>query len=237
MSAYLRYLVLLGVKALSRSFYSFDVEWVGARPDHPFRSVRMMLLLNHTSLFEPIFLATLPNSLLWDVAKRGVMPGADSTLKRPVVGRFYKALLPRAVSISRKRDRTWKIFLRLIEKRSLVLMAPEGRMKRLNGLDKYGKKMTVRAGIAEMLESMPEGKLILAYSCGLHHIQAPGERIPRFFKRAKIRYEALRIEDYKARIKREQGVFRKRVVRDLERRRDLHCRWDGVPAARKSRRR
>jgi hypothetical protein len=37
----------------------------------------------------------------------------------------------------------------------MVLMAPEGRMKRADGLDAHGQPMTVRGGIADILEVVP----------------------------------------------------------------------------------
>ena len=99
----------------------------------------------------------------------------DITFKRPIAGLFYKLVVPHPVSLTRKRDETWTGFLERIRDRSLVIMAPEGRMMRKNGLDKHGKPMTVKSGIAEVLDSVDGGDMLLAYAEGLHHIQAPGE--------------------------------------------------------------
>ena len=57
-------------------------------------------------------------------------------------------------------------------------------MKRRNGLDSQGQPMTVRGGIADILEAIPSGPMLIAYSGGLHHVQAPGETLPAVFRTA-----------------------------------------------------
>lgn len=225
MAAWGRFLVLVAVKVLSRTFFSFQVEWVGGRPKDAFQDTRLCLLLNHTSLFEPLFLAVVPFRWLWQVARRGILPGADVTMERPILGRFLSALVPSAVPITRRRDCTWKGFLEAIEDDALVLIAPEGRMKRRNGLDKHGKRMTVRGGVAEVLEKAASGNLLIFHSGGLHHIQAPGDRFPRLFKRARLRFEQMPVESYKRALHAGSEGFRERVIADLERRRDRYCSW------------
>lgn len=226
MAAALRFLFLAALKLLSRLCFAFTVEWVGRRPREPFREARIGLLLNHTSLLEPVFLAVLPLPWLWRVARTGLLPGADSTLDRPLAGRLFKWLVPDAVSVTRNRDRTWRDFLGRIRGETVVLMAPEGRMKRRTGLDKHGKPMTMRGGIVDILERMEEGTLVLLYSGGLHHVQAPGEGLPRLFRRVYVRIEEIPIRRYK----RDRGhgtpEFRARVIADLETRRDRHCHWN-----------
>ena len=98
-------------------------------------------------------------------------------------------------------------------------------MKRANGLDAEGKPMTVRGGIADILESIGEGRMLIAYSGGLHHVQAPGERFPRLFKTVRMRLEVVDIAAYREpRLARTaRRGFKRAVVDDLERRRDLHC--------------
>jgi hypothetical protein len=85
--------------------------------------------------------------------------------------------------------------------------------------------MTVRGGIADILETMGEGRMLLAYSGGLHHIQAPGDRFPRLFKPIRLRLEIVDMAEYRAASLEVGGPkgFRRAVVRDLERRRDLYC--------------
>jgi 1-acyl-sn-glycerol-3-phosphate acyltransferase len=221
----LRFLVLSSLKILARTFYIFEITWVGNPPPKPFKNARIAVVLNHTSLFEPIYLAAIPFSALWDIAKRGVLPGADITINRPILGRFFKALAPQVISLTRKRDETWKNFLSSLKPNSLILIAPEGRMKRPTGLDKDGKPMTVRGGIADILLALGDGRMIIAYAGGLHHIQVPGKRSFRIFQRVKIAFESLDIADYR----RDLGTFsdRKRFIQatvlDLEARRDKHC--------------
>ena len=118
----------------------------------------------------------------WRLARHGVVPIAKKTSDRAVVGRFYNLVAQRVISITRERDETWSEVLRQIDPDAMVLILPEGRMKRANGLDAQGKPMTVRGGIADIVETMGDGRMLLAYSGGLHHIQVPGQGLPRLFK-------------------------------------------------------
>lgn len=224
--AVLRFLLLLFIKALSRVFYTFTVEWVGHRPAHPFREARVGLLLNHTSLFEPILLAVLPAGWLWDVSRRGLMPGADTTLSRPVAGRLFKFMVANPVSVTRNRDKTWRDFISRASEDAVVVMSPEGRMKRRDGLDKHGRPMTLRGGIVDVLECKEKGTMILVYSGGLHHVQAPGEGFPHLFQNVKVRFEELNIARYKKAMGHGTPEFRDNVIADLQRRRDVHCAWN-----------
>ena len=225
LAAAVRFLILVGIKVLSRCFFRFESEWVGARPARPFDDARLGVLLNHTSLFEPVLSALFPLSWLWAIAERGLMPGADATLDRPIAGRVFKFLVPDAVSVTRSRDRTWGHFLSRVSERSVVLISPEGRMKRRTGLDKHGRPMTLRGGIVDVLELKNEGTMLLVYSGGLHHVQAPGEALPRLFVRVRARLEEIPIKDYKAALGHGTPEFRDNVIADLERRRDRHCSW------------
>ena len=221
-----RFFFLATVKMLSQAFLSFTVEWVGRRPRRAFKDARIVLLLNHTSLFEPVFLALVPYRFLWAVAKQGLIPGADSTLDRPVAGRIFKWMAPEVVSVTRNRDRTWTDFIARVEEGAIVIMSPEGRMKRPTGLDKYGRPMTMRGGIADVLDKKKDGSLLILYSGGLHHVQAPGEPFPKLFRRVYARLEEIKIPHYKDLHRHGTPDFRKNVMTDLERRRDQHCRWD-----------
>ena len=130
------------------------------------------------------------------------------------------------VSISRERDHTWREVLSRIDPDSMVIILPEGRMKRPSGLDSKGQPMTVRGGIADILEAIPEGPMLVAYSGGLHHVQAPGERLPRMFRRIRMNFELLDIATYREERMRESAGpigFKRAVVDDLERRRDRNC--------------
>jgi hypothetical protein len=106
----------------------------------------------------------------------------------------------------------------------MVIIAPEGRMKRATGLDVNGNPMTVRGGIADVLLAMKEGRMLLAYSGGLHHVQIPG-KVPYLFKTVRMRLEIIDIADYIAEMTAIGGPdqFKKNVMRDLDRRRDFYC--------------
>lgn len=216
-------LLVLGVYGFSRLFYRFELTWVGDPPKDVFREVRVFALLNHTSLFEPLFIGAFPVGFLWSAAPRATMPGADVTMNRPIIGRFYRLLSPRTVSITRKRDDSWQAFLDQIGPDSLVALAPEGRMMRQNGLDKDGKPMSVRGGIADILQRIGSGTMLLAYSGGLHHVNIPGEGKLRLFQTLKLRLEAVEIADYLAGCGAlSESELRLAVARDLEQRLKRH---------------
>ena len=57
--------------------------------------------------------------------------------------------------------------------------------------------MTIKGGFSEILDEMNEGKLMIAYSGGLHHIQSPGQFFPRLFKTVTAKVEMWDSEEYK----------------------------------------
>ncbi len=226
--------VLLAVRGLSRLLYRHDAAWVGDPSQQSWERVRLALVLNHTSLFEVLLIGAVPKRVLWRLARRGTGPAADKTMARPFVGTFYRFVAKRVVPISRRRDETWEAFLDGIEGDVLVAMAPEGRMKRTTGLDLDGRPMTVRGGVADVIERLEAGRMVLLHSGGLHHIQAPGQRLPHLFKSIRLRFEGLDIAHYRremrARADDDHG-FRQAVARDLEGRRDQHCGTESKRAA------
>ena len=136
------------------------------------------------------------------------------------------------VPITRERDATWSELLSNIhDPKGLVLIVPEGRMKRTSGLDRHGNPLVIRGGIADVLQAVPDGRLFIAYSGGLHHVQVPGERFPRFFKRAWLGAEVVDIPSYREEIRATMGSgsFKGAVISDLTRRRDTHCDREGYP--------
>jgi 1-acyl-sn-glycerol-3-phosphate acyltransferase len=224
---YFVFLLLLSIKLFARLFYRIDMRWIDAArlPPDPWRHIRVVAVLNHTSLFEPLFAGAAPNHFLWRIARHGVVPIAQKTSGRAVVGRFYGLIAQRVIPITRERDESWEKLLAEIDPDAMVGLLPEGRMMRPGGLDSEGKRMTVRGGIADILESIGEGRLLLGYSGGLHHVQAPGERWPRLFKTIRIRLELLDIGAYRRELMEKAGPesFKRAVIEDLERRRDLYC--------------
>lgn len=229
----LTYSILLLVKLLSRLFYRLEKGWVGAPGDDPWGAdIRICAILHHTSLYEPIFAAVPPNRFLRRIARAGVVPIADKTLERPLIGQFFRLVASDVVPVTRQRDETWREVVRHAGPGKMVLLLPEGRMKRPSGLDAEGKPMTVRGGIADLIEAVGGGFMLLAYSGGLHHVQAPGERLPRLFKTVRMNLELVDIAAYLAELHARRGPedsFRRVVVRDLERRRDLFSPTEGKP--------
>jgi Acyltransferase len=218
------YVTLLVLKTLSRIFYKPDFAWVGEVPRDPWKNIRLIAFLNHTSLFEPVFLAGVPNSFCWRLARHGVVPAATKTTDRPLVGMLFKLVAHHVVPVTRERDHTWYAVLEKIDPRSMIVIAPEGRMKRANGLDANGQPMSVRGGIADILEAMGKGRMLIAYSGGLHHVQIPG-RMPSVFETVRMRLEDVDIATYIEEMKKQGGEdnFKRSVREDLDRRRDRHC--------------
>ena len=227
MREYLVFLLLLLVKVLTRTFWRVEMRFIGDVPPEPWRRHRLVAILNHTSLYEPLFAGGCPNHFLWRLARHGVVPIAQKTANRAVVGKLFSLVAKHVISITRQRDESWNEVLRKIDPDAMVLLLPEGRMKRANGLDAHGRPMTVRGGIAEILETIGEGRMLLAYSGGLHHIQVPGQRFPRLFKRIRMNLEVLDIATYReammARNPGEREGFKRAVIEDLEQRRDRNC--------------
>jgi hypothetical protein len=222
----LTFSLLVTLKFLTGIFYKFDVRWVGDVPDSPWKQdYRVITLLNHTSLFEWLFVGFLPLGFVWRIASRALVPAADKTLSRPLVGWFFKMLAPKVVPISRQPDKTWQAVIDQIDSESLVVILPEGRMKRADGLDKDGRPMSIRGGIADILRVIPEGKMLLAYSGGLHHIQVPGQLLPKPFKTLEMSLEAVDIPKYRETLETNgtPDSFKAAVKADLTERRDNYC--------------
>lgn len=225
MQPILTYLLIHFLRLLSKVFYRCEVGWVGDPPAKPWADLRLVCILNHTSLYEWLYACTVPESFIRQIAWHGVVPVAEKTVNRPLIGIFYRMLARHVVSITRKRDHTWATVLQRIEDEAIVVMLPEGRMKRANGLDLQGKPMDIRGGVADVLQAIPRGRFLIAYSGGLHHVQHPGETVPRLFKTLRMNFENLDIESYRASLLAEHGPdgFRDAVRQDLQDRRDRFC--------------
>jgi hypothetical protein len=211
------FMALASIKLFARTFYRVHNHWLHTHTDDPWKDVRLIALLNHTSLFEPLLLGAAPWRMLWRIAGRIIAPGADVTMDRPIAGRLLKYVAPKMVPISRERDETWDNFLRTISADSVVIIAPEGRMKRPNGLDKNGQPMSVKGGVADILQMLGHGKMVLVYSGGLHHVQVPGQGLPHLFKHIEMQCEKLDISWYVQQMQARTEVdFHRAVIQDLE---------------------
>jgi 1-acyl-sn-glycerol-3-phosphate acyltransferase len=219
MKSLISFVTLLFIKVLCRIFYRYEIGWPKEDPVR-WKDVHLIVFLNHTSLFEVLYLGFLPVSFLRMLSKRMVAPGADKTLNRPLVGFIFKLFSPGMTPITRKRDDSWQQFLESIYEDSIIVIAPEGRMMRRNGLDLEGNKMTVRQGVVDVLAGIRGGQLIFAYSGGLHHVQVPGEGLPKLFKTLKMDIEVVEVDAYKASFEGEIGSrdWRKRVAEDMQQR-------------------
>lgn len=218
------FVILMAVRTFSRVFYRLDNDWIGDEPNDYAKGTRIIAILNHTSLYEPLIAGYAPINLLWKFARHGVLPIAEKTMKRRI-GLFFAFLVRHPMVVTRQRDSTWDNVLNHVDSKALVIILPEGRMKRANGLDSYGREMTVRAGIADILEVLPDGRMLMVYSGGLHHVQVPGELLPTLFKTIRVRMEMLDIADFKEQVALDypEKDFRGAVIADFTRRRDEYC--------------
>jgi 1-acyl-sn-glycerol-3-phosphate acyltransferase len=224
MRSVLVFLLLLLVRATSRLLFRLREDWMPTKPADMAKDTRIVAILNHTSLYEPLIAGYASTRLLWRFARHGVLPVAEKTMKRNI-GLFFRFLVRHTVTVTRQRDSTWEDVLNRVDDKALVVILPEGRMKRPTGLDSKGRPMTVRAGIADILEPLSDGRMLTVYSGGLHHIQAPGELLPRPFKTILCRFEMIDIAAYKRDLAGEHPdlSLRAAVVQDLTERRDRYC--------------
>lgn len=222
---YVTYALVTFLKVLSRLFYRAEYRWVGDNPPRPWDDIRLVAIINHTSLYEWLWAGSVPQSFIRRMAWHGVVPVAEKTTQRPWVGRFFRLVARNVVAVTRKRDHTWKAVLDQLEGQSMVVMLPEGRMKRANGFDLHGNAMNIRGGIVDVLRALPDGRFLLAYSGGLHHVQHPGQRLPRLFRTIRMNFQVVDIRAYREELLAAHGEdgFRQAVIADLEARRDAHC--------------
>ena len=219
MKSLISFFTLLTIKIFAKIFYRFKIGWPEDK-EIVWSDVRMIVFLNHTSLMEVLYIGFLPVSFLRMLSRRMVLPVATKTLDRPLLGFLFKIFNPGMTPITRKRDDSWQQFLESIHDKSIVMIAAEGRMKRKNGLDMYGKKMTVRPGVVDILATLNKGQMIFAYSGGLHHIQVPGEGLARVFKTIKMNLEVFDIPAYKNSFAGPPGsqTWKKLVLDDMQQR-------------------
>lgn len=219
-----RFILLLFIKVMVRIFYHFEIQWINEKPSS-YKDQKVFLLLNHTSLFEPLYIGAFPIPLLWEISKRFAYPIAKKTLDRPVAGFTFRLLSPITLPLTKNRDKAWRNFMRVISSgKYMIGFAPEGRMRRANGLDKDGKPMTMLGGVVDILDHTKSGNVLFLYSGGLHHIQIPGEGAPKLFKKIHLALESKPIEQYIAEVKEKYGDdLRRGIPLELEYRRDTFC--------------
>ena len=217
----LRFYFLSTLKIAGYALYPSRLNWISKKPSK-WDDVSLILILNHTSLFEFVYGVALPFEFLKSLSQRLVIPVADSTLKKPISGFILKNLAPKSIGLTRKRDESWRHFLSEIKKRDICIFMPEGQMKRRNGLDKNDKPMKVKTGVYDLLLKYKDQNMVIVYSYGLHHVLAPGDKAPKFFKKIEASLEYLKVNDYLAKFS-ESKEPQKKVAEDLQRRRDKYC--------------
>ena len=99
------FLALASIKIFARTFYKVENRWLHNHEEDPWKGVKLIALLNHTSLFEPLYLGVAPWRMLWRIAGRIIAPGADVTMDRPIAGRFLKYVAPKMSAVLSKEDK------------------------------------------------------------------------------------------------------------------------------------
>ncbi|MEM8930376.1 MAG: 1-acyl-sn-glycerol-3-phosphate acyltransferase [Acidobacteriota bacterium] len=228
------FLVLLSLHIFAKIFYRQQSVWIGEVPDEPWQPYRVVAILNHTSLYEFLLAGQVPLRFLWRMASHCTVPIAKVTIDRPLIGPLWRMVAANVVPVTRERDSTWKQVLDSSDDPdSMLIILPEGRMKRRGGLDKNGRPMNVRGGIADLVRGA-DGQMLIAYNQGLHHIQIPGEHWPRFFQPVRLRFESLDISEYRRQMvadldlddEKDALTFKRRIMDDLDARRDRYCTSD-----------
>lgn len=216
----IRYASLAGLKMAGYVVYPSRLEWISREPK-AWSDVSLILILNHTSLFEFVYGVSLPFSFLKELSKRLIIPVADSTMNSPLGNFVFSNLAPKTIQLTRRRDQSWQHFLDSIDSNDICIFMPEGRMKRLDGLDKSGKPMTVKTGVVDLLEKYRGKKMVMVYSSGLHHILAPGQRIPKIFQPIFAKMELLKVDSYLEMFSGDD--LYEAIPKDLEERRNKYC--------------
>ena len=86
------FLLLLGVRATARLFFRLREDWMPTKPKDMADGTRIVAILNHTSLYEPLIAGYASTKLLWRFARHGVLPVAEKTMKRKI-GIFFRFLV------------------------------------------------------------------------------------------------------------------------------------------------
>jgi len=218
---YIRFAFLALLKIAGRVIYQRDIRWLSKKPED-WSQVSLILVLNHTSLFEFVYGVTLPFRFLWSLSQRLVIPVASTTLERPVAGFVFSHLAPKTIGLTRKRDESWQKFLDEIKDDDICIFMPEGQMKRRNGLDKNGNPMRVKHGVYDLMRKYQNKNMVIVYSKGLHHILAPGDTCPKIFKKIEASLDFLRVGDYLNGFVHYDNPA-EAVAKDLQKRRELFC--------------
>lgn len=221
LSSQIRFLFLAGLKILSYAIYPADLKWLTKKPKN-WNEISLILIFNHTSLFEFLYGVSLPFSFLRELSSRLIVPVADTTLKTILGRAVISHIAPHVVPITRKRDESWQLFLQKIDtQKHICIFLPEGRMKRLNGLDKNGQPMSVKSGTVDILKKFRGKKMVFVYGKGLHHILSPGQMIPRVFKKIEAKLEYLSVDAYLEKFKDKENMIQL-ICQDLEKRQNMY---------------
>ena len=217
----MRFSFLAGLKIAGKVIYPSQLNWIVQEPAN-WDDISLILILNHTSLFEFVYGVTLPYSFLNNLSKKLCIPVADKTMNKPIAGAVFRFLTPHTVTLTRKRDESWQKFLDTLDGDKMCIFMPEGQMKRKNGLDKNGNPMQVKKGVYDLLQRYRGKKMALVYSHGLHHVMAPGDKIPKIFKNISADIEAVDVNNYLSHFESETDPALA-VANDLQARRDRYC--------------
>ena len=136
--AVITFVLLVGVRTAARFFFKLKNFWIGGEPENYALNTRIVAILNHTSLYEPLIAGYAQYRLLWKFARHGVLPVAEKTMKRKI-GLFFRLLVRHPIVVTRQRDKTWYNVLNKVDSKAITIILPEGRMKRANAHGLLGR--------------------------------------------------------------------------------------------------
>ena len=77
--------------------------------------------------------------------------------------------------------------------------------------------------IEHIIDRLEDGTILLCHSGGLHHIQKPGQHLPRIFQPIRMHVEVIELTEYKARFSKNTRERKIQIVQDLQNRLDTEC--------------
>lgn len=77
MQRIIAFFIFATIKTLSMIFFRAEVKWLTPKPKNLWHDIKLFILLNHTSLYEPLFMQIASYSYIWKFVAHMNVPGAD----------------------------------------------------------------------------------------------------------------------------------------------------------------
>lgn len=176
---------------LVKILYRCSWTWIGKNSDRGFQDMKALFLMNHTSYADHMIFVLVPINVIYKMFWNARIAVAQHQVKN------FKGLLQylenNIVPLSRQRDDSWNNYLSNANAKSIFVMYPEGTRMSPEGLDKNGKKVRVKGGVADILELLPDGDIVILYLDGFYEILGAGMKFPKLFKKVRVTAEVVDI--------------------------------------------